>query len=78
MDLLKDNIPKLVRKLAVPAMVGTLFQTLYNVVDTFFAGKISPEALSALTKSFPNYFIKNYQKFHWLLHFLSSQNIQIK
>ena len=57
MDLLKDKIPKLVRKLAVPAMVGTLFQTLYNVVDTFFAGKISPEALSALSKSFPIYFI---------------------
>jgi len=57
MDLLKDNIPKLVRKLAVPAMVGTLFQTLYNVVDTYFAGKISPEALSALSKSFPIYFI---------------------
>ena len=57
MDLLKDNIPKLVRNLAVPAMVGTLFQTLYNVVDTFFAGKISPEALSALSKSFPIYFI---------------------
>ena len=57
MDLLKDNIPKLVKKMAVPAMVGTLFQTLYNVVDTFFAGKISPEALSALSKSFPIYFI---------------------
>ncbi len=57
MDLLKDNVPKLVRKLAVPAMIGTLFQTLYNVVDTFFAGKISPEALSALSKSFPIYFI---------------------
>ena len=52
MDLLKDNIPKLVRKLAVPAMVGTLFQTLYNVVDTYFAGKISPEALSALVNLF--------------------------
>jgi len=38
-------------------MIGTLFQTLYNVVDTFFAGKISPEALSALSKSFPIYFI---------------------
>ena len=57
MDLLKEDIPKLVRKLSVPAMVGTLFQTLYNVVDTFFAGKISPEALSALSKSFPIYFI---------------------
>ena len=57
MDLLKDKIPSLVQKLAVPASVGTLFQTLYNIVDTFFAGKISPEALSALSKSFPIYFI---------------------
>ncbi len=57
MDLLKENIPVLVRKLAIPASVGTLFQTLYNVVDTFYSGLISPEALSALSKSFPIYFI---------------------
>ena len=57
MDLLKDKIPSLVKKLAIPASVGTLFQTLYNIVDTFYAGKISPEALSALSKSFPIYFI---------------------
>ena len=57
MNLLKDNVPNLVKKLALPAMVGTLFQTLYNIVDTFFAGKISAEALAALSKSFPIYFI---------------------
>ena len=57
MDLIKDKIPKLVRKLALPAMVGMLFQTLYNIVDTFYAGKISPDALAALSKSFPIYFI---------------------
>ena len=57
MNLLKDNVPNLVKKLALPAMVGTLFQTLYNIVDTFFAGKISSEALAALSKSFPIYFI---------------------
>ncbi len=57
MDLIKDNIPLLLRKLALPAMVGMLFQTLYNIVDTFYAGKISPEALAALSKSFPIYFI---------------------
>ena len=57
MDLLKENIPVLVRKLAIPASVGTLFQTLYNIVDTFYSGLISPEALSALSKSFPIYFI---------------------
>ncbi|MDC0163529.1 MATE family efflux transporter [Candidatus Pelagibacter sp.] len=57
MDLLKDRIPQLVKKLAIPASIGTLFQTLYNIVDTFYAGRISPEALSALSKSFPIYFI---------------------
>ena len=57
MNILSDDIKKLIKKLAFPAMVGTLFQTLYNIVDTFFAGKISPEALSALSKSFPVYFI---------------------
>ena len=57
MNILSDDIKILIRKLAIPASVGTLFQTLYNIVDTFFAGKISPEALSALTKSFPIYFI---------------------
>ena len=57
MNLLTDDIKELLKKLAIPASVGTLFQTLYNVVDSFFAGKISPEALSALSKSFPIYFI---------------------
>ena len=57
MNILTDDVKKLIRKLAIPASIGTLFQTLYNIVDTFFAGRISPEALSALSKSFPVYFI---------------------
>ena len=57
MNLIKDPLPSLIKKIAVPASIGTLFQTLFNIVDTFFAGKISPEALSALAKSFPIYFI---------------------
>ncbi len=57
MNLLKDPIPVLIKKIALPASIGTLFQTLFNIVDTFFAGTISPEALSALAKSFPIYFI---------------------
>ena len=57
LNLTKDPIPGLIRKIALPASVGTFFQTMYNIVDTFYAGKISPEALSALAKSFPIYFI---------------------
>jgi len=57
MNLLKGNISNLVKKLAIPASVGTLFQTFYNIVDTYFAGMISSDALAALSKSFPIYFI---------------------
>ena len=48
LSLTKDPIPSLIKKIAIPASVGTFFQTMFNIVDTFFAGKISPEALSAL------------------------------
>jgi len=48
LSLTKDSIPSLIKKIAIPASVGTFFQTMFNIVDTFFAGKISPEALSAL------------------------------
>jgi len=57
MDLLKDPIPQLIRKSAVPASVGFFFNTMYNVVDTFFAGLDSTEALAALAASFPIFFI---------------------
>ena len=57
MNFTKDPLPSLFKKIAIPAIIATLFQTLFNVVDTFFAGKISAEALSALAKSFPIYFI---------------------
>ena len=41
MDLTTDPIPGLVRKIAVPASIGFFFNTMYNVVDTYFAGFIS-------------------------------------
>jgi len=50
-------IPKLIRKLAVPACIGYFFHTMYNVVDTFFGGLISTEALASLSLSLPVYFI---------------------
>ena len=43
LSLTKDPIPSLIKKIAIPASVGTFFQTMFNIVDTFFAGKISPE-----------------------------------
>jgi Na+-driven multidrug efflux pump len=55
-NLIKDPIWILLRKVTIPASVGSLFQTFYNLVDTWFAGKISAEAIGAIAKSFPIYF----------------------
>ena len=57
LSLTQDSIEKLFIKIAVPASIGTIFQTLYNLVDTYFAGKISSEALAAIAQTFPVYFI---------------------
>ena len=54
--LTKDPIWMLLRKVTIPASVGSLFQTFYNLVDTWFAGRISAEAIGAIAKSFPIYF----------------------
>ena len=51
MDLGKDPIPELIHKLAIPASIGFFFNTMFNVVDTFYAGKLSTLALAALTFS---------------------------
>lgn len=57
MDLTKGSIWKLLRRVTIPASTGSLFQTFYNLVDTYFAGRISPDALAAIAKSWPIYFI---------------------
>ena len=56
-QLTKDPIWTLLRKVTLPASTGSLFQTFYNLVDTWFAGKISADAIAAIAKSFPIYFI---------------------
>ncbi len=50
-------IPKLIRQIGVPVTIGVLFNNLFQIVDTFYAGTISKEALAALALSFPIFFI---------------------
>ena len=57
MDLTQGDIKKQLIGMAVPAGTGLLFYTLYNVVDTFYAGLISTEAIAGLSISYPLYFI---------------------
>jgi len=57
LDFTSSHIPSLIRKLAVPASVGFIFNTLFNVVDTYWGGKISTSALAAMGLTFPVFFI---------------------
>ena len=53
MNLVEDPIPKLIRQIAIPASIGLFFTTMYNVVDTYFAGLISTSAQAGMARSFP-------------------------
>ena len=55
LNLTKDPISHLAIKMAVPVSVGFFFHTMFNVVDTYFASKISSIAVAAITISFPMY-----------------------
>ena len=55
--LVKKPIPKLIKIIAWPAVIGFFFNTMYNVVDTWVAGQISGEALAALSLTLPVFFI---------------------
>ena len=56
-DLTVGSIPGHFRRMAIPTAIGMVFTTLYNVVDSYFAGIISTDALAALAVSFHVFFI---------------------
>ena len=57
-NLKNDSIYSLFIKIAIPSSIGTIFQNLYSVVDSIFAGQmISDSALAAIGQIFPIYFI---------------------
>ncbi len=56
-DLTQGPIKKLIRQISLPVVIGFFFNTMFNVADTYFAGKISPAAIAALSLSFPVFFL---------------------
>ena len=48
-----EKIVPLLIKLSVPAIIGMSVQSLYNVVDSIYIGRVSKEALAALSLAFP-------------------------
>ena len=55
--LTTDPIRQLTWRIAVPTSVGMFFQTMFNFVDTYFAGQLHTDALAALSLSFPVFFL---------------------
>ncbi len=56
-DLTDGPIAGHFRTLAVPAAMGMLFSTLYNVVDVYYAGRLSTDAQAGLAIGFQAFFI---------------------
>ena len=56
-DLTKGPMALHFRRLAIPAALGMLFATLYNVVDVYFAGKLSTDAQAGLAIGYQAFFI---------------------
>ena len=56
-DLLTHPIGRLVRRLALPVGIGFFFNTMFNVVDTWYAGRLSTQAVAAVSLSFPLFFL---------------------
>lgn len=57
MDLVNENLNTCIKKIAIPSSIGFLFNTLFNITDTYFTGFISVKALAGLSLSFPVFFI---------------------
>ena len=56
-DLTKGPMALHFRRLAIPAALGMLFATLYNVVDVYYAGKLSTDAQAGLAIGYQAFFI---------------------
>ena len=56
-DLTTGSMASHFRAIAIPAAFGMLFATLYNVVDVYWAGRLSTDAQAGLAIGFQAFFI---------------------
>ncbi|MDP5218532.1 MATE family efflux transporter [Ruegeria sp. 2205SS24-7] len=57
LDLTRGPISGHFRALAIPGAIGMVFNTLYNIVDMFFAGLLSTSAQAGLALGFQAFFV---------------------
>jgi putative MATE family efflux protein len=56
-DFTSGDIKKQLMTMAIPVSVGLFFNTMFNVVDTFYAGRLSTSSLAGMSLSFSIFFI---------------------
>jgi putative MATE family efflux protein len=56
-NLQTQDIPVLLKKMSIPLSTGMFFQTMYNVVDTFYAGFLSTQCVAAISLGFIFFYI---------------------
>jgi len=56
-DFTSGNIKKQLLTMAIPVSVGLFFNTMFNVVDTFYAGRLSTASLAGMSLSFSIFFM---------------------
>ncbi len=56
-NLTSGSLAKPLFYLALPVVITNLLRTAYSLVDTFWVGKVSKEALAAITFSYPMVFL---------------------
>ncbi len=53
LDLGKGPLIRTILNLAWPMMLGFFFHTLFNIIDAMYLGRYSPEAIAAVSLTFP-------------------------
>lgn len=56
-DLTRGSLKTHFKNISIPASVGFLFNTLFNVVDSIYAGRLGTDVLAGMAISFPIFFL---------------------
>jgi len=56
-SLTEGSIRKHILRIAIPTSTGLFFNTMFNVVDTYFAGQLGTASLAGMSASFSVFFI---------------------
>ena len=74
--ILSGNIPKALLSLAIPIVINNFIQTMYNLTDTFWLGKLGTSEMAAIfpCKSFTKYYCEFWAGYNdcWLHSYKSA------